>query len=68
MKHLLCSTPAMGFCPEFDRNWKRIAGKRDLHCLSEERLQAVCRENGLSYGKTEKNGGVLYFESEKAAG
>lgn len=62
-----CSTPAVGISRAFDRGWKKIASRRELHALSEEAIKQLCIGNALSYTRIATNGGVLYFRAEKKA-
>jgi ubiquinone/menaquinone biosynthesis C-methylase UbiE len=61
----VCSTPVVGISDAFDANWKKIAGKRALHSLTEAILEDACLRNGLHYDHYATNGGVLYFQARK---
>lgn len=61
----ICSTPAVGLCPEFDRKWTKIAPKRDLHAFSKDMLITLVQKHGLNYTQKAVNGGVIYFRADK---
>jgi len=61
-----CATPAVGIHRAFDSNWEKIAGKRELHSLTEQDISDVCTKHALSYSRAETNGGVLYFTAKNA--
>lgn len=60
-----CSTPAVGLDDGFDRNWRKIAGKRNLHSFSEDDIKQMCSRSGMNYERVATNGGVLYFRARK---
>ena len=62
----VCSTPVVGISKDFDNTWKKIADKRSLHSFTEEDIEEVCSHNGLIYSRYDTNGGVLYFQAQKA--
>ena len=51
---------------DFDATWKKISDKRGLHFFTEEGIEQVCSHNGLTYTPYDTNGGVLYFQAQKA--
>ena len=62
----VCSTPVVGISKDFDATWKKISNKRGLHSFTEEDIEQVCSHNGLMYSRYDTNGGVLYFQAQKA--
>ncbi len=60
-----CSTPAVGIDAEFDRNWRKIENKRNLHSFSEDDIKRMCSRSGLNYERVATNGGMLYFRTRK---
>lgn len=62
----VCSTPVVGISKDFDTTWKKISDKRSLHSFTEEDIEEVCSHNGLIYSRYDTNGGVLYFQAQKA--
>ena len=62
----VCGTPAVGISKDFDITWKEISNKRDLHSLTEKDIKDVCSRNGLVYSRYDTNGGILYFQAQKA--
>ena len=61
-----CSTPVVEISKDFDATWKKISDKRGLHSFTEEDIEQVCSHNGLMYSRYDTNGGVLYFQAQKA--
>ena len=62
----VCSTPVVGISKDFDTTWKKISAKRSLHSFTEEDIKEVCSHYGLLYSCYDTNGGVLYFQAQKA--
>ena len=62
----VCSTPVVGISKDFDDTWKKISYKRGLHSFTEEDIEHVCSNNCLMYSRYDTNGGVLYFQAQKA--
>ncbi len=62
----VCSTPVVGISKDFGATWKKISHKRGLHSFAEEDIEQVCFYNGLMYSRYNTNGGVLYFQAQKA--
>lgn len=56
----------VGISKDFDATWKMISNKRGLHSFTEEDIEQVCFHNGLMYSRYDTNGGVLYFQAQKA--
>lgn len=62
----VCSMPVVGISKDFDTTWKKISDKRGLHSFTEENIEEVCSHNSLIYSRYDTNGGVLYFQAQKA--